>query len=116
MLQHLAPFIQAETIKKLTEEPNPKRHKKGVPEVIVSGGPLVTDRVQALTTVFVKEGYDSVTATQQAYAQIKNVVRENAYIMAFNDAFLVVAGSLLAGAVLVWLCHQAKAVPGAVAH
>jgi hypothetical protein len=36
--------------------------------------------------------------------------------MAFNDAFLVVAGSLLAGAVLVWLCHRAKAVPGAVAH
>jgi MFS transporter, DHA2 family, multidrug resistance protein len=78
--------------------------------------PLVADRVQALTTVFVNKGYDSVTATQQAYAQIKNVVRENAYIMAFNDAFLVVAGSLLAGAVLVWLCHQAKAVPGAVAH
>jgi DHA2 family multidrug resistance protein len=78
--------------------------------------PLVTDRVQALSTVFVKKGYDSVTATQQAYAQIKNVVREDAYIMAFNDAFLVVAGSLLAGAVLVWLCHQAKAVPGAVAH
>jgi len=25
-------------------------------------------------------------------------------------------GALLAGAVLVWLCHQAKAVPGAVAH
>ena len=78
--------------------------------------PLVADRVQALTAVFVNKGYDSVTATQQAYAQIKNVVRENAYIMAFNDAFLVVAGSLLAGAVLVWLCHQAKAVPGAVAH
>src|SRR6266404_4732374 len=78
--------------------------------------PLVADRVQALTTVFVNKGYDSVTATQQAYAQIKNVVRENAYIMAFNDAFLVVAVSLLAGAVLVWLCHQAKAVPGAVAH
>ena len=78
--------------------------------------PLVADHVQALTTVFVNKGYDSVTATQQAYAQIKNVVRENAYIMAFNDAFLVVAGSLLAGAVLVWLCHQAKAVPGAVAH
>ena len=78
--------------------------------------PLVADRVQALTTVFVQKGYDSVTATQQAYAQIKNVVRENAYIMAFNDAFLVVAVSLLAGAVLVWLCHRAKAVPGAVAH
>jgi hypothetical protein len=42
--------------------------------------PLVADRVQALTTVFVNKGYDSVTATQQAYAQIKNVVRENAYI------------------------------------
>jgi hypothetical protein len=65
--------------------------------------------------VFANKGYDSVTATQRAYAQIKNVVREKTYLMACNDAFLAVAVSLLAGAVLVWLCHRAKAVPGAVA-
>ena len=78
--------------------------------------PVVADRVQALATALVGKGYDSVTATQQAYAQIKNIVRGNAYIMAFSDAFLVVSALLLAGAVLVWLCHRAKAVPGAVAH
>jgi DHA2 family multidrug resistance protein len=78
--------------------------------------PVVADRVQALTTAFVNKGYDSVTATQQAYAQIKNIVRENAYIMAFSDAFLVVGALLLAGAALVWLCHQTRPTAGSVAH
>jgi len=77
--------------------------------------PVVADRLQALSAVFVDKGYDAVTATQQAYAQIKNSVRENAYIMAFSDAFLVVSALLLAGAVIVWFCHRTKAVPGAVA-
>jgi hypothetical protein len=57
-----------------------------------------------------------VTATQRAHAQIKNMVRGNAYIMAFSDAFVVVSALLLAGAVLVWLCYRAKAVPGTIAH
>jgi DHA2 family multidrug resistance protein len=78
--------------------------------------PVVADRVQALATTFMDKGYDSVTATQQAYAQMKNIVRDNAYVMAFSDAFLVVGVGLLLGAVLVWLCHQAKPVPGAAAH
>jgi hypothetical protein len=57
-----------------------------------------------------------VTATQRAHAQIKNMVRGNAYMMAFSDAFVVVSALLLAGAVLVWLCYRAKAVPGTIAH
>ena len=77
---------------------------------------MVDDRLQTLTSVFVNKGYDAVTATQQAYAQIKNIVRDNAYIMAFNDAFLVLSVSLFVGAVLVWLCRQTRAVPGAAAH
>ena len=78
--------------------------------------PVVEDRVQALTATFVNKGYDTVTATQQAYAQIENIVRNNAYIMAFNDAFLVLGISLLVGAALVWLCRHTKPVPGAAAH
>ena len=78
--------------------------------------PIVADRVQAIATTFINKGYDSVTATHQAYAQIKNVVRDNAYIMAFSDAFLVVGVALLIGAVIVWLCHHAKPVAGAAVH
>ena len=77
---------------------------------------VVEDRVQALTTAFVNKGYDTVFATQQAYAQLKDIVRNNAYIMAFNDAFLVLSISLFIGAVLVWFCRQTKAVPGAATH
>jgi hypothetical protein len=53
---------------------------------------------------------------RQAYGQIQNIVRREAYIMAFNDAFLIVGISLLIGAVLVWFCQKTRAKAGAVAH
>ena len=49
--------------------------------------PVVQERVQTLATTFVNKGYDAVTATNQAYGQIKLIVRREAYIMAFDDAF-----------------------------
>jgi DHA2 family multidrug resistance protein len=66
----------------------------------------VQNRVEQITSVFTAKGYDPVTATKDAYAQLKNVVRREAYVMAFNDAFLVVTIALLVGAVLVWLCQK----------
>jgi DHA2 family multidrug resistance protein len=78
--------------------------------------PVVQERVQTLATTFVNKGYDAVTATHQAYGQIKLMVRREAYIMAFDDAFLIVGISLLIGAVLVWFCRKTRAKEGAVAH
>ena len=78
--------------------------------------PVVQERVQALAATFVNKGYDAVTATQQAYGQIKDIVRRDAYIMAFDDAFLIVGICLLIGAVLVWFCQRTRAKEGAVAH
>ena len=78
--------------------------------------PVVQERVQTLATTFVNKGYDAVTATHQAYGQIKLMVRREAYIMAFDDAFLIVGISLLIGAVLVWFCQKARAKAGVVAH
>ena len=45
MLQHLAPFMQAETIKKLTEEPNPNVIKKVSlkPHCVRRSGPMTPD-------------------------------------------------------------------------
>jgi MFS transporter, DHA2 family, multidrug resistance protein len=76
----------------------------------------VQERVQTLTATFVNKGHDAVTATHQAFGQINNIVRREAYIMAFNDAFLMVGISLLIGAVLVWFCQKTRAKEGAVAH
>ena len=42
----------------------------------------------------------------QAYGVLKMSVRKSAYTMAYNDAFLIVAWSLLLGAVLVWFCKK----------
>ena len=47
---------------------------------------------------------------------MKDVVRREAYIMAFNDAFLIVGVSLLIAAVLVRFCRRTTAKEGALAH
>jgi len=43
-------------------------------------------------------------------------VQREAFIMAFNDAFLVIGVGLLAAAVLIWFCKKANARPGVAAH
>jgi MFS transporter, DHA2 family, multidrug resistance protein len=78
--------------------------------------PVVQERVQSLAATFVNKGYDAATATQQAYGQIKDIIRRDAYIVAFDDAFLIVGISLLIGAVLVWFCRKTTAKEGMVAH
>lgn len=78
--------------------------------------PVVQERVQALAATFVNKGYDAARATQQAYGQMKDIVRRDAYVMAFNDAFLIVGISLLIGAVLVWFCRNTRAKEGTMAH
>lgn len=77
--------------------------------------PVVHERVQALAATFVNKGYDAVTAKQQAYIQIMDIVRRDAYVMAFNDAFLMLVISLLICAVLVWFCRKTTAKEGTMA-
>ncbi len=62
---------------------------------------------------YIARGYDSATAMNQAYKTIKQLMTREAYVMAFNDAFLVVGISLLVGATVVWFCK--KLAPGAKA-
>ena len=78
--------------------------------------PVVPERVQTYAANFVNKGYDAVTAKQQAYSQINDIVRRDAYVMAFNDAFLIVGITLVICAVLVWFCRKTTAKEGAVAH
>jgi MFS transporter, DHA2 family, multidrug resistance protein len=68
--------------------------------------------VNYLTQVFQENGIDAVDAMNKAYGEIKNIVRRQAYVLAFNDSFLVVGLALLLSAVLVWFCSKTKAGEG----
>ncbi len=76
----------------------------------------VQGRLQSIQAQFMARGFAPNTAMQQAYDVVKMSIRKSAYTMAYNDAFLIVAWSLMVGAVLVWFCKKpdpAKAQGGA---
>jgi DHA2 family multidrug resistance protein len=79
----------------------------------------VQSRLTQISSAFMEKGLDPALANRSAYAELKNLVRREAYVMAFNDAFLTVMFALIIAAVFVWLCrgpkkpsrgHQVKAV------
>ena len=63
-------------------------------------------RLSAASTSFSEKGADSVMAAQQVYGSIKTVVRNSSYVMAVNDAFLLVGICLSLGALLDWICRK----------
>jgi len=63
-------------------------------------------RVAALQQSFSSKGFDAATASKQAYGVIKSLVRRDAFIMAFNDAFFVIAIGLLVAGAAIWLCKK----------
>jgi DHA2 family multidrug resistance protein len=71
----------------------------------------VRQALAASTARFTHLGFGPVTAMRQALAGLQTMVRQQANVMAFNDAFLLVGISLLVGAAFVWLCK--KPAPGA---
>ncbi len=73
-------------------------------------------RVATVQQNFIAQGFDPATALQQAYGAIKQVVRRDANIMAFNDAFLFIGVGLLVAAVLVWFCQKPQPGASAAAH
>ena len=73
-------------------------------------------RIQALQDSFIARGFDPTTAMSQAYGVIKRMIRRDANIMAFNDAFIVVGISLLVGAVFVWFCKKPDPSKASAAH
>ena len=73
-------------------------------------------RLDTVQTRFAAAGADSATALKQGYGAINGIVQRESFIMAFNDAFLVVGVGLLLASVLIWFCKKAHARPGVAAH
>jgi DHA2 family multidrug resistance protein len=91
-------------------------HDLRIGETITNYSPVVQARLAELQQRFMSQGSDLTTAKQQAYGAIQSLVRRDAFIMAFNDAFLVVAITLLVAAAAIWLCKKPEASGESPAH
>ena len=73
-------------------------------------------RIDQMTQYFISHGSDPNTAHNRALGAIANIVRREAYAIAFNDCFYFIAFGLLISAIALLFCKKVKSGGGAVAH
>ena len=71
-------------------------------------------RVAAIEQYFLDKGAGAAMALKQAYASIQSIVQRQAFVLAFNDAFLVIAISLLVCAIAIWVVKLPKSTSAQV--
>jgi DHA2 family multidrug resistance protein len=89
-------------------------HDTRIGERITAYGLALQDRIATSQARFIVNGFDPVTAKQQAYGALQAVVQRQASIMSFNDAFLIVGFCLIVGSIIVWFCKRPVQVAAAV--
>ncbi|XGV94762.1 MAG: DHA2 family efflux MFS transporter permease subunit [Leptolyngbya sp. BL-A-14] len=93
-----------------------KFHSNRLVDSISLYNPITQQRVDQLTQLFLSKGTDPVLAQSQAIAQLDQIVRREANVMAYNDCFFFMGCALFASAVLVLFLKKAKPAGGAVGH
>jgi DHA2 family multidrug resistance protein len=66
----------------------------------------------ALKAKFISDGFDPFTAAQKSIGMIDVIVRKQAFLMAFNDCFFVVAVALCLSSILILSCKKVTAASG----
>jgi DHA2 family multidrug resistance protein len=91
-------------------------HSSRLGESVVQSSLAVQDRINTLTAYFNSRGADMVTAHDQAVQMIDSIVRKQSFLMAFNDAFLIVGITLLLSVVAVAVLAKPKGQAAAGVH
>jgi len=91
-------------------------HSNRLGESISLYSPEMQHRLEQLTQYLVGQGQDLVTAHNQAIAMLANIVRREAYVMAFNDCFYFIGMALLLSGIAILFLQKVKAAGGAVGH
>jgi DHA2 family multidrug resistance protein len=91
-------------------------HSNRLGEAVSIYSPETQQRIDQLTQAFQSRGIDAVTAHDQAIATISNLVRREAYVMAYNDCFYFIGLALLLSGIAVLFFKKSRASGGAVAH
>lgn len=91
-------------------------HSARIGEAVSSYSPATQQRIEQLTQTFISRGSDAVTASQQAIATIDNIIRREAYVMAYNDCFYLIGFVLLLCGLTLIFCKKVQPNSGAAAH
>jgi len=78
--------------------------------------PETQQRIDQMTQYFISRGADLSTAQNQAIASISNIVRREAFVMAFNDCFYFIGIVLLLSGIAILFFKKVKPSGSAVAH
>jgi len=88
-------------------------HSARIGEAVSMAAPATQGRLDQLTQGFIASGIDPATAANRALAAIDRIVRRESYVMAYNDAFLIVGVILLAACIPLWFADKVKSPGGA---
>jgi DHA2 family multidrug resistance protein len=91
-------------------------HSNRLGEAISLYNPETQQRIDQMTQFFITQGADYTIAHDRAIASISNLVRREAYVMAYNDCFYFVGVALLLSGFAVIFFKKAKGSGGAGAH
>ncbi|MBD2497136.1 DHA2 family efflux MFS transporter permease subunit [Nostoc sp. FACHB-280] len=91
-------------------------HSNRLGDAVSLYNPETQQRIDQMTQYFISRGADLTTAQNQAIASISNVVRREAFVMAFNDCFYFIGLALLLSGIAILFIKKVKATGGAVAH
>jgi len=91
-------------------------HSNRIGEAVSLFDPETQQRIDQLTQAFMSKGIDPATAHNQAIAAIDNIIRREAFVMAFNDGFRLVGIALLISAITLLFCKKVRPGAGAAAH
>jgi DHA2 family multidrug resistance protein len=91
-------------------------HSNRLGEAISLYSPETQQRIAQLTQFFVSRGADLSTAQNQAIASISNIVRREAYLMAYNDCFYFIGFTLLLSGIAIIFFKKTKVTGGASIH
>ncbi|NRR32988.1 DHA2 family efflux MFS transporter permease subunit [Oxalobacteraceae bacterium] len=87
-------------------------HSQRIGESVTAFAGATQERLDVLTQSFIGKGFDSTAAANMALKAVDGVVRREAYVMAYNDGFFLVAAVLFGCIFILWFSDAVKAPSG----
>ena len=84
-------------------------HSQRIGESVTGFAAATQERLAALTQSFIGKGFDATTASDMALKAVDGIVRREAYVMAYNDGFFLVAAVLFGCIGVLWFSDKVKA-------
>jgi len=91
-------------------------HSVRIGSSVTASSPYLVARLSSLTNMLVMKGLDPVTAGRTALQMINGSVSEQAYLLAYGDAFYVIAAIMAGSAFLLFFVGKPKRLQAGAAH